>query len=101
MILQTYGPHGWHEKIHLLSYRSNWLANNLNNMNIPFFRADNSNIITIKADFVGEEIAAKHGLVPDSHDGNPQWYKVVVMDHVTIDAMEPLILDLKERQAQH
>jgi tyrosine decarboxylase/aspartate 1-decarboxylase len=101
MILQTYGPHGWHEKIHLLSYRSNWLASHLDDMKIQYFRADNANIITIKAAFVGEEIAAKHGLVPDSHDGNPQWYKVVVMDHVTVDAMEPLILDLKERQAQN
>ena len=96
MILQTYGPHGWHEKIHVLTYRADWLAENLKNLNIPFFRAGKSNIITIAANYVTEDVANTYGLVPNTHDGNPDWYKVVVMDHVTIDSMEPMIRDLKQ-----
>ncbi len=97
MILQTYGPHGWHEKIHLLSYRAQWLSDHLDRLNIPYFRADQSNIITIKAEYVGAEIALKHGLVPNTHDGNPEWYKIVVMDHVTVDSMEPFIKEIAIR----
>jgi tyrosine decarboxylase/aspartate 1-decarboxylase len=96
MILQTYGPHGWHEKIHLLTYRADWLADKLTGLNIPFFRAGKSNIITIDANYISEDVAHKYGLVPNTHDGQPDWYKVVVMDHVTIDTMEPLINDLQQ-----
>lgn len=97
MILQTYGPFGWHEKIHLLSYRTTWLSSRLDSLNIPYFRAGDSNIITIKAEYVGPDIARKYGLVPDTHDGQANWYKIVVMDHVTVDSMEPMWEDLKTK----
>ena len=99
MILQTYGPHGWHEKIHLLSYRAKWISDRLDRLDIPYFRAGKSNIITIKAEFVGEEIAKKYGLVPNTHEGEPQWYKIVVMDHVTIDSLDPFYTELKDRNS--
>ena len=101
MILQTYGPFGWHEKIHLLSYRTTWLSSRLDSLDIPYFRAGDSNIVTIKAEYVGEEIARKYGLVPDTHDGHANWYKIVVMDHVTVDSMEPMWEELKARNEQH
>jgi tyrosine decarboxylase/aspartate 1-decarboxylase len=84
------------KKIHLLTYRADWLADKLTGLNIPFFRAGKSNIITIDANYISEDVAHKYGLVPNTHDGQPDWYKVVVMDHVTIDTMEPLINDLQQ-----
>lgn len=95
MILQTYGPNGWHEKIHLLSYRTDWLEKQLLELDIRFHRTERSNIITINADQFPPIIALKHGLVPDAHGDDPNWFKIVVMDHVTIDALEPFIEDLK------
>lgn len=94
MILTTYGPHGWHEKILILQNRTTWLANQLKAMEIPFYRHEASNILTIKAEFVLEEIAKEFGLVPDNHH-NPNWYKIVVMDHVTIEKLERLVTTLE------
>ncbi len=94
MILQTYGPHGWHEKILLLANRAAWLGKQLQQLNVPYFRAGKSNIITMDASFISKEIAIKYGLVPDTHDNNPDWYKIVVMDHVTVDSLEPFIEEL-------
>lgn len=95
MILQTYGPNGWFEKIHLLSYRANWLSERLDEIGVEYYRYPNSNIVTMKAGQFPVELVEKYGLVPDSHENNPKWYKVVIMDHVNVDDMEPFIQDVK------
>ena len=96
MILQTYGPNGWHEKIHLLTYRTDWLEKELNALNVRFHRTPSSNIITMFSEDVPNNLAHKYGLVPDSHSENPKWFKIVIMDHVTLDSLEPFIKELKE-----
>ena len=90
MILMTYGPHGWFEKIHILNYRTDWLCRQLEQRAIPFFRQPGSNIVTIRSGAVPEAVARKFALIPDSHH-EPSWYKVVVMDHVTVDRLEELV----------
>lgn len=95
MILQTYGPNGWHEKIHLLGYRGDWLQRQLNRLGIEYYRTEGSNILTMKSDKIPFELVKKYGLVPDSHGENPNWYKIVIMDHVTVDALKPFIEDLE------
>ncbi len=94
MILATYGPHGWYEKIHLLNHRTEWLARRLDDLGIEHYRHPHANLVAIRAEFLNDEIIEKYGLVPDDHD-NPAWYKIVVMSHVTVDALEPFIEDLK------
>ena len=96
MILQTYGPNGWHEKIHLLTYRTDWLEKELKSLNVRFHRTPSSNIITMLSEDIPNDLAIKYGLVPDSHSSNPKWFKIVIMDHVTLDSLEPFILELKE-----
>ncbi len=96
MILQTYGPNGWFEKIHLLSFRADWLESQLNEIGIEFYRSQGSNIVTMRSDQVPHHLVEKYGLVPDSHEGNPNWYKVVIMDHVNVDDMVPFIDELKQ-----
>ena len=95
MILQTYGPNGWHEKIHLLGYRGDWLQRQLNRLGIEYYRTEGSNILTMKSDKIPFELVKKFGLVPDSHGENPNWYKIIIMDHVTVDALKPFIEDLE------
>ncbi len=96
MILQTYGPNGWYEKIHLLTYRADWLEKELNTLKVHFHRTPSSNIITMLGEDIPNNIAYKYGLVPDSHSSNPKWFKIVIMDHVTIDSLEPFIKELRE-----
>lgn len=90
MILMSYGPYGWEEKIMKLIHRTRWLCEQLDELGIPYYRSEGNNIVTIPSKYITEEIAEDYVLVPDDHQ-NPNWYKIVVMDHVTIDKMTPFI----------
>ncbi len=94
MILATYGPFGWMEKIYVLQKRTTWMCNRLDELNIKYYRHPSSNIITIKSECIPEKVAHKFGLVPDNHK-SPKWFKVVIMDHVTIEKLSELVADLK------
>lgn len=96
MILQTYGPHDWFEKIHILNYRTTWLCNQLKEMKVDFYRHPSSNIVAIRGKHITPELAKKHGLVPDSHSKKPNWYKIVLMEHVHVDHLLPFVDELKE-----
>lgn len=90
MILSKHGPYEWSEKIYILQKRTAWMCQQLSHLNIEYFRDSAANIITIHSKFVKKSIAQKFGLVPDNHD-NPKWYKIVVMEHVTIEKLQLLI----------
>lgn len=94
MILMTYGRFGWEEKMSILIKRTDWFCQQLNDLKIRYFRKAQSNIVTIRAQYVEHNVAVRYGLVPDNHH-QPKWYKVVLMDHVTIEKLQPLVADLK------
>lgn len=94
MILMKNGPYGWFEKIFILQKRTLWFCNNLDEMGIKYFRYPTSNIVTINSEFVSEDVAKEYCLVPDNHD-KPDRYKVVIMDHVSIEKLSLLIDNLK------
>ena len=48
MILNTYGPHGWFEKISVLQMRTNFLCQQLDHLKRSYFREPYMNIVTIK-----------------------------------------------------
>jgi glutamate/tyrosine decarboxylase-like PLP-dependent enzyme len=93
MILMTYGPNGWFEKTLVLNYRATWLCEQLQQKKIAFYRHPDANIVTIKAHFLKKEVCKKYGLVPDSHK-EPQWYKIVIMDHVTIENLDKFLQEV-------
>jgi tyrosine decarboxylase / aspartate 1-decarboxylase len=93
MILSKYGPFGYMEKIFVLQKRAAWMCEQLDNLNIEYYRHPSSNIITIKSEFLNTDLAHKYGLVPDNHK-QPSWYKIVVMDHVTVDKLNLLVEEL-------
>ncbi len=66
------------------------MCNQLLGLGISFYRNPNSNIITIKAEFVDADTAKLFDLVPDNHR-TPAWYKVVIMEHVTIEKLSLLL----------
>ena len=92
MILMTNRPYGWFEKIYVLQKRTEWMCEQLNELCIGFYRNSGSNIITMETENISPDIAQKFGLVPDNHS-NPNWYKIVIMEHVTL---EKLMLVLNE-----
>lgn len=95
MILFTYGPFGWDEKISILQMRTKWLCDELDKLNIPYFREEKMNLVTIRSKFIPKEVAEKFDLVPQKHNDENQWYKVVLMDHVEIHDLLELINALK------
>jgi len=94
LILFKYGPNGWFEKINTLLLRTNWLCKKLGDKGIEYFRNPFMNIVTIKSKYIPDELAHKYGLVPATHDNSNKWQKIVVMDHVEIDDLEPFVNDL-------
>ena len=98
MILFTYGPYGWYEKISVLQMRTNWICKQLDNLNIKYFREENMNIVTIHSEYIPHDIAHKFDLVPEQHNDQNKWYKIVIMDHVEIDNLMRLVDALKERK---
>lgn len=95
MILMRNGPHGWREKIFVLQKRTNWLCEQLDAIGVEYYRHPNANIVTLKAASVPSELAARYWLVPDNRN-LPRWFKIVVMDHVTIDKLEPFVSSLRD-----
>lgn len=93
MILTKNGPFGWQEKIFILQKRAEWMCQQLERLNIHYYRHPHSNIITIQSSFVAAKTAARFGLVPDNHL-DPQWYKIVIMEHVTIEKLTELIEEI-------
>jgi glutamate/tyrosine decarboxylase-like PLP-dependent enzyme len=98
MILFSYGFYGWYEKISVLLMRTKWLCEHLDKLNIKYYRHPKMNIVTIRSEYVTDEIAQKFGLVPDTHDGNPKWLKVVIMSHVELNDLIALIDALEQSQ---
>jgi tyrosine decarboxylase/aspartate 1-decarboxylase len=94
MILSKYGPNGWFEKIFVLQKRTDWLCEQLDALKLDYFRNPSSNIVTIRSSSMTQEIAHKYNLVPDNHHA-ADWYKIVVMEHVTLEKLLPFIEDLK------
>ncbi len=94
MILAKNGSYGWQEKIFILQKRTDWMCKSLREMNIELYRHLKSNIITIRAKHISKEIAHDFGLVPDNQQ-KPNWYKIVIMEHVTIEKLLPLLERIK------
>lgn len=94
VILTTYGPHKWYEKVTVIKMRTNWFCKQLDQMGVSYFREPEMNIVTIHAEEIPEEIALKYTLIPESHDESNKWYKIVLMDHVEIEHLKSFLEDL-------
>jgi len=96
MILFTYGPHKWFEKVSVLQMRTQYLCSELDNLGIRYFREPHMNIVTIHSEFIPKTIAEKYDLVPETHNAENKWYKIVLMNHVEVQHLTIFIDELKE-----
>lgn len=92
MIMRTYGSEGWIMKINKLLQKTNRLCDRLTEMDIEYYRNPFMNIVTIKSEYIDPKVAREYMLVPDTHDQHPNWYKIVVMDHVTQGQLDSLLM---------
>ena len=95
MILKTHGSDGLKMKMKHLLNKSNSFSIKLKNLKIPYYHNPFINIVTIRAAYIPLQLANKFSLIPDSHNGDPSWYKIVVMEHVKQEELDELIMDLQ------
>lgn len=93
MILKTYGYDGWKAKVNELIQKTNFLCKRLDELNVQYYRNKYLNIVTIKSEELTIELINKYNLVPDNHE-NPNWLKIVAMDHVKMEHIEDFLKDL-------
>jgi hypothetical protein len=98
MILRIHGSVGWTVKMHQLVDRASFICEKLDELGIKYYRHPDLNIVTINADYISSNLAMKYHLVPDSHDENPNWYKIVVMPHVKQGIIDNFLSEIKNEQ---
>jgi hypothetical protein len=59
------------------------------------------NIVTIRSDDISKEISEKYTLVPEKHEQNQVWWKIVVMEHVTMDLIQRFLKDISIYSTKH
>lgn len=94
MIMRTYGSEGWTNKIKHLLKKTDRLCHSLDERGVEYFRNPKMNIVTMRGQFIDPALANKYMLVPESHDGEANWFKIVVMDHVTQGLIDRFLMDL-------
>lgn len=81
MLLKAYGSEGLKQKINHILYRTDLLCQELDKKNITYFRNPFLNIVAIHDKHITRRIEQLYGLTPNDKE-NPQWWRVVVMEHV-------------------
>ncbi len=95
MILMTHGYEGWKYNMEKLIDRTDRICDVLDDLNISYFRNPYMNIVTINANDIPKELAAKYHLVADDFNA-PKWWKIVVMVHVEKHIIDQFLLDLQK-----
>ncbi|MGZ3904555.1 MAG: aminotransferase class I/II-fold pyridoxal phosphate-dependent enzyme [Bacteroidia bacterium] len=100
MILRMHGSTGWTVKMNQLADKTNSICENLDEIGVRYYRNPHLNIITIQGNFISRHLAKKYHMVPNSHNENPDWYKIVVMPHVKQGIIDNFLSDLKSELHQ-
>ena len=98
MILHAHGSTGWMVKMHQLIDKTTTICHALDELGIPYYRNPSLNIISIKSEYIPIEVAKQFYLVPDTHEGKPKWYKMVIMPHVKQGILDKFISKLTALQ---
>jgi len=93
MILSSYGSQGGINFCEELIKRTNFLCDSLKEKEINFYRCPYMNIVTIPSCEISQDIAKKYHLVFD-REVDPNWYKIVVMDHVKVEHLKSFLSEV-------
>lgn len=81
-----------------LQDRTKWLIQKLTELDVTYFRNPYANIVTIRSEYMSKELAKKYWLVADNHS-HVNFYKVVIMEHVTDNILAQFVRDLKNSRS--
>jgi tyrosine decarboxylase / aspartate 1-decarboxylase len=81
MLFKALGSKGMNYKMQRILIRTRQLCDALDKKHIEYFHEPGMNIVAIKNRHITRQIENLYGLVPDDTE-NPQWWRVIVMDHV-------------------
>ncbi len=95
MILMIHGSNGWQAKMEQLLDKKEWVLEKLDKLGVEYYQNPYINIVTLKSKYVSPFLAKKYFLVPDTHDATPEWYKFIVMPHVSQGVLDEFVLDFK------
>jgi len=99
MILMTHGPRGWKNTMERLIIETDKLCGALDEMGISYYRNPHLNIVSMHAHQVPKHIPGKYRLVSDNFGAEPNWWKIVVMQHTIGKVVDQFIADMKEALA--
>lgn len=99
MILQSYGSEGGAAFCRELVDRAARLCDTLTELGVRHYRHLDMNVVTMRAQDIPDGITHRWHLVPDTHDGDPQWVKIVVMEHVDDAALDRFVDELGRARA--
>lgn len=95
MVLHNYGSQGWNTKIRSLVDLTTDICVRLDKRGITYYRNPYMNIIAIRSSDISADVAEKFHLVADTYEGTPQWWKIVVMPHITRGAIDAFMQALE------
>lgn len=100
MLLRDAGSDGLLERCRHLLERTDRLCARLDVLGVEYYRHPAMNQVALRSACITPALAEKYLLVPDTHDGNPRWWKIVLMDHVRESLLEHF-LDNLEKERRH
>jgi tyrosine decarboxylase / aspartate 1-decarboxylase len=88
MLLHAYGSGHWSTRMAELAEKTSNFSHRLHEAGAAHFHNPFMNIVCIDSKFISPHLAAEHYLVPDTHQGKPNWYRIVLMPQT-----RPAVLD--------
>lgn len=85
---------GFNKKLSFTKKRTAWLCNQLTDLEIEYYLNSFSNIMTMTRCDSLDKLRSRFGLVPDDYE-KPTSYKIVVMEHISIEKLELFITELE------
>ena len=101
MTLMAHGSMGWTVKMQHLLDRTEVVCGKLDKLGVSYYRHPDINIIAIKSDCISEELAQRYHLIPNTSDERPDWWKIVVMQHVKKGMLDKFLLELESERTLH
>jgi len=95
MIMMAHGPNGLKVRMENMADKALSLSEDLQDLGIEVFYEKGMNIVTIRDKYITPAIAKKYRLVSDNFGNKSNWWKVVVMKHVTQGTLDKFVEDLR------
>jgi len=95
MIMVAHGPNGLKVRMENMADKALSFSEELQDLGVEVFYQEGMNIVTIRDKYITPSIAKKYRLVSDHYGEKSNWWKVVVMKHVTQGTLDKFIEDLR------